>query len=81
MVSIGRALMSDARLYLIDEPTLGLAPKVSRRVIDALVNIPLEGKAMVIAEQNVALLSGVVSRMIGMHAGRLRGEVGHLGLA
>ena len=36
---------------------------------------------MVIAEQNVALLSGVVSRMIGMHAGRLRGEVGHVGLA
>ena len=60
MVSIGRALMSDARLYLIDEPTLGLAPKVSRRVIEALANIPLEGKAMVIAEQNVALLSGVV---------------------
>lgn len=80
MVSIGRALMSDARLYLIDEPTLGLAPKVSRRVIDALVNIPMDGKAMVIAEQNVALLTGAVDRMIGMHAGRLRGEVGHVGL-
>jgi branched-chain amino acid transport system ATP-binding protein len=80
MVSIGRALMSDARLYLIDEPTLGLAPKVSRRVIEALVNIELAGKAMVIAEQNVAVLSGTVDRMIGMHAGRLRGEVGHVGL-
>ena len=63
MVSIGRALMSDARLYLIDEPTLGLAPKVSRRVIDALANIPLDGKAMVIAEQNVSLLTGSVTRM------------------
>lgn len=80
MVSIGRALMSDARLYLVDEPTLGLAPKVSRRVIDALAAIPLEGKAMVVAEQNVAVLSGVVNRMVGMHAGRLRGEVGHVGL-
>jgi branched-chain amino acid transport system ATP-binding protein len=80
MVSIGRALMSDARLYLIDEPTLGLAPKVSQRVIEALVNIEIEGKAMVIAEQNVAVLSGAVNRMIGMHAGRLRGEVGHVGL-
>ncbi len=80
MVSIGRALMSDAKLYLIDEPTLGLAPKVSHRVIEALVNIPLEGKAMVIAEQNVPVLTGVVDRMIGMHAGRLRGEVGHVGL-
>ena len=81
MVSIGRALMSDARLYLIDEPTLGLAPKISHRVIEALVNIPLQGKAMVIAEQNVAVLTGAVSRMIGIHAGRLRGEVGHVGLA
>jgi branched-chain amino acid transport system ATP-binding protein len=81
MVSIGRALMSDAKLYLVDEPTLGLAPKVSQRVIESLVNIPLQGKAMVIAEQNVAVLTGVVSRMIGMHAGRLRGEVGHVGLS
>jgi branched-chain amino acid transport system ATP-binding protein len=81
MVSVGRALMADARLYLIDEPSLGLAPKISQRVVDALMDISLEGKAMVIAEQNVALLAGKVDRMIGMHAGRLRGEVGHVELA
>jgi branched-chain amino acid transport system ATP-binding protein len=80
MVSVGRALMADAKLYLIDEPSLGLAPKISRRVIDALVDIDLEGKAMVIAEQNISLLSGKVDRMIGMHAGHLRGEVGHVDL-
>jgi branched-chain amino acid transport system ATP-binding protein len=80
MVSVGRALMADARLYLIDEPSLGLAPKISQRVVDALVDIGLDGKAMVIAEQNVALLSGKVDRMIGMHAGHLRGEVGHVEL-
>jgi branched-chain amino acid transport system ATP-binding protein len=80
MVSIGRALMADAKLYLIDEPSLGLAPKISERVVDALMNISLDGKAMVIAEQNVELLSGKVDRMIGMHAGRLRGEVGHVDL-
>ncbi|WP_420133997.1 ABC transporter ATP-binding protein [Rhodopseudomonas sp.] len=80
MVSIGRALMADAKLYLIDEPSLGLAPKISERVVDALMNISLDGKAMLIAEQNVELLSGKVDRMIGMHAGRLRGEVGHVDL-
>lgn len=80
MVSVGRALMADARLYLIDEPSLGLAPKISQRVVDALVDIGLDGKAMIIAEQNVALLSGKVDRMIGMHAGQLRGEVGHVDL-
>ena len=36
---------------------------------------------MIIAEQNVTLLSGKVDRMIGMHAGRMRGEVGHVELA
>ena len=80
MVSVGRALMVDASLYLIDEPSLGLAPKISASVIEALFALPTEGRAMVIAEQNVALLSGRVDRMIGMHAGRMRGDVGHVGL-
>ncbi len=80
MVSVGRALMVDARLYLIDEPSLGLAPKISASVIEALFSLPQDGRAIVIAEQNVALLSGRVDRMVGMHAGRLRGDVGHVSL-
>lgn len=79
MVSIGRMLMTEARLYLIDEPSLGLAPKISHRVMEALWDLPVEG-AMIIAEQNVALLTGRADRMIGMHAGRLRGDVGHVAL-
>jgi branched-chain amino acid transport system ATP-binding protein len=74
MVSIGRGLMTDARLYLADEPTLGLAPKIGRSVMDALLRIDLQGSAMFIAEQNVALLEGRVDRVIGMHAGKLKGE-------
>jgi len=35
MVSIGRMLMTEAKLYLVDEPSLGLAPKISHRVMDA----------------------------------------------
>lgn len=80
MVSVGRALMVEARLYLIDEPSLGLAPKISASVIEALFSLPQDGRAIVIAEQNVALLSGRVDRMVGMHAGRLRGDVGHVSL-
>lgn len=80
MVSVGRALMVEAKLYLIDEPSLGLAPKISASVIEALFSLPREGRAMIIAEQNVALLSGRVDRMVGMHAGRLRGDVGHVSL-
>jgi branched-chain amino acid transport system ATP-binding protein len=80
MVSIGRMLMAEARLYLIDEPSLGLAPKISHRVMEALWDLPVTG-AMIIAEQNVTLLTGQAHRMIGMHAGRLRGDVGHVELA
>lgn len=74
MVSIGRGLMADARLYLADEPSLGLAPKIGMAVMEALLKIDLEESAMVIAEQNVALLEGRVDRVIGMHAGKLKGE-------
>lgn len=80
MVSIGRMLMTEARLYLIDEPALGLAPKISQRVMAALWALPVEG-AMIIAEQNVSLLTGRADRVVGMHAGRMRGDVGHVELA
>lgn len=74
MVSIGRGLMTDAKLYLVDEPSLGLAPKIGQSVMEALLAIDLKDSAMFIAEQNVALLEGRVDRVIGMHAGKLKGE-------
>ena len=74
MVSIGRGLMADARLYLADEPSLGLAPKIGIAVMETLLKIDLQESAMIIAEQNVALLEGKVDRVIGMHAGKLKGE-------
>ncbi|MCW5626430.1 MAG: ATP-binding cassette domain-containing protein [Burkholderiales bacterium] len=72
MVSIGRGLMNEARLYLVDEPSLGLAPKISKAMIDALMRIDLADGAMVIAEQNISLLEGRVTRLLGMHAGKLK---------
>lgn len=74
MVSIGRGLMAEAVLFLVDEPSLGLAPKIGKSVIDALMSVELGESAMVIAEQNVSLLEGRVDRIIGMHAGKLKGE-------
>ncbi len=73
MVSLGRGLMDDAKLLLIDEPSLGLAPKISKSLIEALMQIDIEHGAMVIAEQNLSLLDGKVSRLIGLHAGKLKG--------
>ena len=73
MVSLGRGLMGDAKLLLIDEPSLGLAPKISKGMIEALMRIDIADGAMVIAEQNISLLQGKVSRLIGLHAGKLKG--------
>jgi branched-chain amino acid transport system ATP-binding protein len=73
MVSLGRGLMDDAKLLLIDEPSLGLAPKISKALVEALMQIDIKNGAMVIAEQNLSLLDGKVSKLIGMHAGKLRG--------
>jgi branched-chain amino acid transport system ATP-binding protein len=74
MVSLARGLMVDAVLYLVDEPSLGLAPKISRAVMEALMRVDLQGGAMVIAEQNMSLLEGRCNRILGMHAGQLKGS-------
>lgn len=76
MVSVGRALMSDASLYLVDEPSLGLAPKISLNLVAALLEIDLGDGAMIIAEQNLPLIEGRVDRVLGMHAGELKLDVG-----
>ena len=76
MVSVGRALMADARLYLVDEPSLGLAPKISLGLVAALCRIDIGDGAMIIAEQNLPLLEGRVDRVLGMHAGELKQDVG-----
>jgi len=73
MVSLARGLMADAKLLLVDEPSLGLAPKISKGVVEALMKIDIRDGAMVIAEQNLSLLEGKVTRLIGLHAGKLKG--------
>jgi len=72
MVSLGRGLMADVSLYLVDEPSLGLAPIVSKTLVDALSKIDLKEGAMIIAEQIVSLLEGKTSRVLGMHDGRIK---------
>lgn len=53
MLAIGRALMSDPRLLLVDEPSLGLSPALSLTVFRALEQINAEGVTVVLVEQNV----------------------------
>ncbi len=71
MVSIGRGLMADADVYLIDEPSLGLAHGVATALMDSLFAIDLGAGGMILAEQNHALVEGRIDRIVHMHAGKL----------
>jgi branched-chain amino acid transport system ATP-binding protein len=80
MVAVGRALMSNPRLLLCDELSLGLAPIVIKEIYDALPAICGEGMAVVIVEQDVNVAQRVSRRVVCLQEGRvsLEGESGAL---
>ena len=80
MVAIGRALMSNPRLLLCDEISLGLAPVVIREIYAALPAIMEDGMSLLIVEQDVQLALQVSSRVVCLQEGRvsLEGKSGDL---
>jgi branched-chain amino acid transport system ATP-binding protein len=72
MCAIGRALMSDPRLLLLDEPSAGLAPMVVQQVFDLVRRIRAGGLTVLIVEQNVQQVLRAVDRAYLLKAGRLR---------
>ncbi len=52
MLAIGRALMAAPRLLLLDEPSLGLAPQMVRRIAEVIREINEQGTAVLLVEQN-----------------------------
>ncbi len=80
MVAIGRALMSNPRLLLCDEISLGLAPVVIREIYAALPSLLDDGMSLLIVEQDVQLAMQVSSRVVCLQEGKvsLEGKSGEL---
>ena len=72
MCAIGRALMSEPRLLLLDEPSAGLAPVVVQQVFALVERIRASGLTVLIVEQNVRQVLRVVDRAYLLEAGTIR---------
>jgi branched-chain amino acid transport system ATP-binding protein len=71
MVAIGRALMSNPRLLLCDEISLGLAPVVIKDIYRALPSITAEGISVLVVEQDISQALAVASRVYCFQEGRV----------
>ena len=70
MLAIARALMSRPRLLLLDEPSLGIAPRLVTRIYEALAGINLRGLTLLLVEQNVQLALARAHRAYVLQTGR-----------
>ena len=71
MVAIGRALMSNPKLLLCDEISLGLAPLVVDQIYESLGRIRAEGASIVLVEQDVKRAAGAADRVYCLLKGRV----------
>ena len=71
MVAVGRALMTNPRLLMLDEPSLGIAPRLVRAIMDALAEINRGGVAVFLVEQNVQAALGLAHRAYVLESGRI----------
>lgn len=55
MLAIGRSLMASPNLLMLDEPSLGLAPKIVEQIFDILIKLKSKGKTIFLVEQNANL--------------------------
>ncbi|NCO15999.1 MAG: ABC transporter ATP-binding protein [Alphaproteobacteria bacterium] len=74
MLAIGRALMCNPRLLLLDEPSLGLAPLIVRQVFDLIKKLRDEGVTVFLVEQNVAGALAIADRAYMMASGVIQRE-------
>lgn len=73
MLAVGRAILCEPRLILLDEPSLGLAPLIVAQMYEAFIKIRDRGVTMFLAEQTVSQVMRVSDRIAILEAGRVVG--------
>lgn len=71
LTDISRALMGEARILLLDEPTAGVAPKLAQDIFKLLEKLNSEGLTIFVIEHRLEVLFNHVERVIVMHEGRV----------
>ena len=74
MLAIGRALLTNPTLLIMDEPSEGLAPTIVETMVDAIKHLVEEGMAVLLVEQNLGVATAVGERQLVMVAGRIYAE-------
>jgi len=80
MLAIGRALMAKPKLLLLDEPSMGLAPKIVEQILETIRSINRAGVTVLLVEQNAAMALAISHRGYVLETGSviLEGEAGDL---
>jgi branched-chain amino acid transport system ATP-binding protein len=74
MLAIGRALLTNPELLIMDEPSEGLAPTIVEQVIATCQSLVAEGMAILLVEQNLGVATSVAERLLVMVAGQIAAE-------
>jgi branched-chain amino acid transport system ATP-binding protein len=81
MLALGRALMAAPRMLMLDEPSLGLAPKVNAQIFEAITKLGQSGVGVLLVEQNARAALRISQRGYVLEGGRivLEGSAADLG--
>ena len=74
MLAIGRALLTNPKLLIMDEPSEGLAPNIVENVIDIIRKLAAQGVGLLVVEQNLGVATALADRQLIMVAGRIAAE-------
>jgi branched-chain amino acid transport system ATP-binding protein len=75
MLAVGRALMAEPKLLMLDEPSLGLAPRVAREILETLGELNRHGLGILLVEQKAPQALSLARRVYILSQGVIRAEL------